>query len=105
MLADQICYEVIIISKYQWHNVMTRNVRIGATWPEILSRFLLAWAVIRAGLLTSNYEYLLQRFIETLSQHEYMVTAFCIGLKYRPKTQITSEKLKAVSSIQLSKEL
>ena len=34
MLADQICddcYEVIIISKYQWHNVTTRNVRIGAT--------------------------------------------------------------------------
>lgn len=71
--ADQICYdcyEVIIISKYQWHNVTTRNVRIGAIWKcQKYWPDLSAWAVLGARLLTSNYEYLVQRFIETLPPH------------------------------------
>ena len=68
--------------------VTTRNVRIGTTWPEIVSRFVLAWAVIRAGLLTSNYEYLLLRFIETLPTMGTWVHGYC-NLQW-PNLQNTS---------------
>lgn len=73
ILTDQICYDTIItrqISEYQWHNVTKRNVRIGAFWK--CQKYWLdfsVWAVLGARLLTSNYEYLVQRFIETLPPH------------------------------------